>query len=75
MLIEMHMQERVENLHSQRLSCQVDRPPAKTEEQSFHSLSDCNCTEVLLQKWIFGASKGNCTGNFPVFLKSVRVHN
>lgn len=41
----------------------------------FTSLSDGYSTKDLLWKWIFGADKGKCTGNFPVFLKSVGVHN
>lgn len=47
----------------------------RQKKSNFTSLSDCNSSEDLLWKLIFGAHKGISTWNFPVFLKSVRVHN
>lgn len=47
----------------------------KERWQIFTSLSDCNSIENLQLKLIFELSKGKCTGNFPVFLESIRVHN
>lgn len=67
-----HARRRVGDLHSWRLSCQVDRPPATTEEIFI----------VRLIVWLLPfrgftmemKHKAKSSGNFPM-LKSVRVHH
>lgn len=67
-----HARRREGDLHSWRLSCQVDRPPATTEEMFI----------VHLFVWLLPfrgftmeiKHKAKSTGNFPM-LKSVRVHH